>query len=1268
MFNLSRTILKAVLVFELFVLFFILFGQYSSKNILQGDLSLINLQTISLIEVDMTDPICEPPLMSSIECRRQEWESFLSHHSYTYTDHKVDEEWKNLPKQDRPDLAMQFDFFKTVDPSLGEVPNERLKIADEQMQEIFKNKSAILGINWVERGPDNVGGRSRALMFDPNDAGNTKVWAGGVGGGLWYTNDITAATPVWNKVNDLWSNIAITSIAYNPANTQEFYVGTGEGWYNGGAQRGAGMWKTSNAGTTWSQLASTDPGAYNSGSHFQYVQKLVIKSNGTIIAATRGYYINTGGIMCSTDGGNTWTRVLNVYTGAGTLYDRAADVEVAANGDLYCSFGGFSTGKVFKSSNANNGASGTWTDLTPSMSPTGGEMRIELACAPSNSNVIYAVAHGGSGDNDIEWFKKSVDGGSNWSNIAIPIMVDGTGNHFTRAQAWFDLILQVHPSNANIVLAGGIDLHRTLDGGNNWTGISHWFGGYSKPEVHADQHAIEFRPGNSNELIFGNDGGIYYSTNAGNSGATPTFFNKNTGYNVTQFYATATKNELNSHYFLCGSQDNGSQQFTQAQVNTTTEVTGGDGAFCHIDQVNSDIQLTSYVYNNIYRSLNGGNSFSLIVSNSTGHFINPSDYDSQRKILYSADSDNRLRRITNIDAAPSNGTIAIAIGNPGSAQVSAVKMSPYNDVVFLGVENGRVYKLSNASTGTPTLTRIDNGTIPISSTGWVNSIDVGANDNQLLLTYSNYGVVSVWETSDGGTNWYDKEGNLPDMPIRWAIYNPNDRNDVLVATELGVWSTDDFQPGTSNAPSYGPSNSGLAHTRCDMLKIRPIDNVVLVATHGRGLFTTEIFATAQVADFSVNKTATCAGSLTVHFYDGSLNPNGSWAWDIDDDGTVDYTIQNPTHTYNTPGLYSVNLKIDGGAVSVTKNDLILVQNSVPTLCTSCSFSGNINPGNGFGIGISYFELENITKSSSYNDAEYSDFTCTDFTNLDLNTMYSIGVTTGIYNNEAANVYIDYNDNGNLEASELIASFPANTAGYRTLSFTTPAAAVVMDKGLRLRVVSKFSSSPTDACNTANYGQAEDYTVYFQDVSSLPVELISFSVNCIDNASVLKWTTATEQNNMSFEIERSTDLKNWKFIASVDGAANSNYKIDYSYIDEEGGHALYYYRLKQLDFNGQYAYSKIIQSDCVDFDGLSVLKILPNPVKDNLGVVFSIALETEVIISIQDMFGKTIFKEYSELQKGENYLLFELNYLPAAVYVLIVQTEKGSIQKATFVKE
>ncbi|MDH4473266.1 MAG: GEVED domain-containing protein [Fluviicola sp.] len=1199
-------------------------------------------QLVAALELNhATQQIDKLKRTDSIELKKSRWAKLLANHPYSKRKSYSLKEWKSIPKYDRPDLAFELDVLKTMDPALGRIPEGRLEVARNQMNEMMQTRAAIAGVSWVERGPTNVGGRTRALMFDPNDVTNRKVWAAGVGGGLWYTNDITAASPVWNKVNDFWNNIGVTCIAYNPGNTQELYVGTGEGFGNADSQRGAGIWKSTDGGVTWNQLANTNP-AING--EFYYVQKIVVKNDGTVFAATSGIFINVGGIQRSTNGGANWNMVRDVYVAATFNYDNACDIELASNGDLYCSFGSFSLGRVFKSTNANNGAAGTWTDLGVNIGLTGNEERIELACAPSNSSVIYAVARNtAGGDTDIAWLKRSTDAGVTWNNMAFPLMVDGTGDHFTRSQSWYDLILKVHPTNSDYVIAGGIDLHRTTNGGAAWFGISHWYGGFGQPEVHADQHAIDFRPGNTNEVIFGNDGGVYYSTNAGNSLATPTFSNKNNGYNVTQFYACAGKNELNSNYFLTGAQDNGSQRFTQPQLNATTEVTGGDGGFCHIDTDNSNLQMTSYTNNVIYLSTDGGATFPQIVNDGSGHFINPSDYDSQLNILFCAADDNQIKRVSGIGGAIVNANLAVAIGGAGSAQISTLKESTYNDVVFFGVENGRIYKYTNASTGAPVLTRIDNGAgSPITAAGWVSSIDVGANDNQLLVTYSNYGVTSVWETADGGVNWRNKEGNLPDMPIRWAIYNPNNRNQVLAATELGVWSTDNFQNGVVGAPVWGVSNTGLANTRCDMLELRPIDNLVMVATHGRGLFTTDIFVVNPVADFTYDQSNSCSGSLTVNFTDASLKPNSSWAWDVDNNGSVDYTVQNPTHTYAAPGIYTVTLTVSSGGATVTKTNVILVTASGPVANTSCAIVANSNAGNGFGIGLSRFALQAIDNSTSNNDAQYMDFSCSRWTELALNTTYNITITTGTANNEAASVYIDYNNNGVFGAGETVANFPANMVGTRTLAFTTPAAGVTFNTPLRLRVTSKFSSAPTTPCNTATYGQIEDYTVYFYN-ASLGVDLVDFKATCENGSALIEWETASEEVNGHFVIEKSTDGEKWMLLTTIDGQGSTQSTTNYRINDSQLNLAeVVYYRLTQVDIDGATTTYNPISLLCNE----TSLIVYPNPTS---GLVYFNGLNNDANLRLLDNQGKLL--EIIQIKNGKS---IDLSNYSNGIYYYEVQ--------------
>ena len=761
--------------------------------------------------------IRENSKVSKVE--RLDYENFLKEHPFNNRPHMSKRDWKKkYAKKDRPDLAAEQNFLMTLDPATGQVPRERLIQAFEQAE--ISRLSRAVTVEWDEHGPDNVGGRTRAVMFDPNDSDGKKFWAGGVTGGLWFTDDITLANPLWNKINDFWDNIAISCIAYDPTNTQTFYIGTGE-IYTGDI-RGLGIWKTSDGGSTWSRLTSTD--------EFYWVNDIVVRNeNGTgvvYVAAGDRYYQGawhngTEGLLRSTNGGATFTQAW-----PGTNPDQPSDLEIDANNNIWAgtrdNSWGSGGGQILKSSDGT-----TWSTVYT----TDDANRMELACAPSNANVVYAVGSGGSGDDDIGVFVKSTNGGTTWTSVTIPLNWDNV--HFTRGQAWYDLILAVAPDDATVIYAGGIDLHKSIDSGTNWTMLSAWHTYYANmydlEYVHADQHSFAFRPGYPNTAIFGNDGGIHMTSDSG-----AVFTAKNSGYNVTQFYSTAIHPTTGEYYFLAGSQDNGTQQFTNASgIVSTYEVTGGDGAYCFIDQTDPNYQITSYIYNNWRISSDGGSSFSNLTDDNTGRFINPADYDDNSDILYSAVNADSIKRIHDISGSYYSDYMSVTLG----ATASHIRASDYStNVIYVGTSSGRLYKISNANSSGPSSVEITGSNFP---TSWISCVELGGSDNDILVTFSNYGIKSVWETKNGGATWENKEGNLPDMPVRWALYNPNNRNEVFLATEVGIWRTESFD---SSSPTWMPSNSGLANVRVDMLQIRESDYLVVAATHGRGFFSTSAFS------------------------------------------------------------------------------------------------------------------------------------------------------------------------------------------------------------------------------------------------------------------------------------------------------------------------------------------------------------------------------------------------------------------------------------------
>ncbi|HYE94755.1 MAG TPA: hypothetical protein VD962_00985, partial [Rubricoccaceae bacterium] len=424
-------------------------------------------------------------------------------------------------------------------------------------------------------------------------------------------------------------------------------------------------------------------------------------------------------------------------------------------------------------------------------------------------------------------FYKTTDGGATWTSITTVNDVQ-YGADFSRGQAWYDLSLEVAPDDPNKVVVGGINVFRSLDGGASWTQVSHWYGGFGLPYVHADQHGVAFRPGLSDHVLFSNDGGVYATENL--SAPAPTPVDRNTGYNVTQFYAGAIAPEAGSHVMLAGAQDNGTQRFDAAGIDATVEVRGGDGGFTFIDQTNSLIGIASYVYNNFYRSVNGGHSFPLtLLSENTGYFINYADYDDREDILFTTRDATTIWRVSGVSTTPSPQQVPMSLGS----RATHFRVSPYSTpgttTLFIGTEGGRVYKVTDAH-ATPVLTQINAGA---GMAGTISCIEIGESENHLLVTISNYNAQSVWETVDGGTTWMNRTGNYPRVPVRWALFNPNDRRRVILATEAGVWETTDI---TVASPEWTPAPS-FPTVRVDMLQWRESDQTVMAATHGRGVYT-----------------------------------------------------------------------------------------------------------------------------------------------------------------------------------------------------------------------------------------------------------------------------------------------------------------------------------------------------------------------------------------------------------------------------------------------
>ena len=825
-------------------------------------------------------------------------------------------------RDQRPDLRGMREYLMTYDLSTQDIPKERLidgmSVAENRING-SRYSNRLTEVNWEERGPNNIGGRTRAILIDPSNS--NKLWGAGVSGGLWYNNDITSDTEDWNLVDATWGSLAVSSITYDPNNTNIMYVGTGErmgnyssdgsNWYSPGVSKGLGIWKTTDGGATWAQLPDCI--------YFSFVNDIVVRNeNGTSVIYAgvggnefEGSYVGREftGVWKSADGGVNWTRAFDGADAQETTgYKEFSSLDIDSNNRIWAGTrmnaywaGG---GEIFYS---DDGA--TWTEASWKSSIGGTPNRVIISAAASDPNYIYALISNNV-DNKANWIAKSTDNGTTWTELTVPTDANGNPLGDANGQAGYSMSFAVDPTDPNVLYAGEIDVFKSSDGGSSWTQITN--SGGSITYMHVDQHSYEFIDGN--KVIYSNDGGIYYTSNGGVQ-----ISDRNEGFNVSQFYSVALHPDTSSKYVIGGTQDNGSWKVDGTTLSNGTAIGGGDGGFSHIDQQDPNYQFIGSNYNTIYRSTNGGQSFSLysryqVGGADTGTLINPTGIDDGTKTIYANVDNTSILRLTNYLQLATTSLMSINLGS----QASFFKASPYtDDVMYIGTTGGRIFKVTDASTTSFTATDITGSNMA----GYISSIDIGASDNQILATISNYGATSVFETYGGGGSnaWNSIEGDLPDIPVRGGLYNKDNYNQVIVATDLGTWTSDDV---SVSSPSWNPSNDGLANVRVDMLAKRS-DGSMAAGTHGRGMFfSTGFTSTAPLnAAFTPDKTSGVF-PLTISFNDRSTGSPSTWSWDFGD-GTTS-TDQSPSHTYTAAGKYNVSLSISDGtnSDSTTKNEIV----------------------------------------------------------------------------------------------------------------------------------------------------------------------------------------------------------------------------------------------------------------------------------------------------------------------------------------------------------
>ena len=347
-------------------------------------------------------------------------------------------------KEDGLDGPGQFILFHTLirtpEDATGPQYERGFKIRELQQAKSYAQRQRAAArthsngvLEWTERGPANVPGRTRAILVDPDDASKNTWYAGSAGGGVWKT---TTGGGNWTLLTPDLTNLATTVLAMAPSNHNIIYLGTGESFGGLVAIRGNGMFKSTDRGQTWNYISSTI--------NFSDVNRIVINpaNENIVVVAT------SDGIFRTVNGGATWNQV------SSRLY--IEDLR-ATPGNFNIQYATQNGVGVIKSTDA--GA--TWALSNTGMNPSG---RIEIAISPVNTNRIFASAQGSLSGSQSDLYV-SDDAGASWS--VVNVAINNTTVDFLGGQGWYDNTIMCDPFNADLVYFGGVGLFRTqLDAGS----------------------------------------------------------------------------------------------------------------------------------------------------------------------------------------------------------------------------------------------------------------------------------------------------------------------------------------------------------------------------------------------------------------------------------------------------------------------------------------------------------------------------------------------------------------------------------------------------------------------------------------------------------------------------------------------------------------------------------------------------------------------------------------------------------------------------------
>ena len=625
------------------------------------------------------------------------------------------------------------------------------KLIDKKNKEAQQRDAGLR--RWSSIGPGNVGGRVRAIA--PHPTNNSELIIGTASGGIWKT---TNGGSTWSNVSDFLPNMSVSDIAYNPDNPDIVYATTSEPFNgagfgggtlgNGAMSVGVGLLMSTNGGDTWT-VTTPDNG------DFIWVSAVAVDPDDpenvyitTVNTQNQNTVNNTSGLVYKSEDSGENWTLLQAVSG------RPYDIEISpANPDIVII--GTSI-RAYRSTNATGSINSiSFSNISDEADelPNGG--RIEIDWSESISTTVYASVDRNSGE---VW--RSTNSGATWTKR------NTTNFGYLNNQGWYDNTIWVDPTNSSRIVVGGIDLWRSTNGGQTFTKISDWFDDINETSnnqgtsVHADQHviveAIDYS--STNRLVYiGNDGGVYSTNNITSVSQNSGWNDLNNNLRITQFYGGAVSPDRT--FVVGGAQDN--SFIVDAAFGGTywrVPVTG-DGAFAAINYNDDDIAYANVNNNSIFKTSDGGSTWS------------------------------RITRFggNNVPAGCSVAVGCISSGTfnvpDGASLISKFIIDPNNpDVLIAGAR--RLWRNNDA--GDPN----DWSVIRSSNGSQFVAMAVGSTSSRIWAGRTN-GTLEF--TNNTGSSWNDVGADIPNRFITDIAVSPFSNNRVMVTVggygQDNIWYT-----------------------------------------------------------------------------------------------------------------------------------------------------------------------------------------------------------------------------------------------------------------------------------------------------------------------------------------------------------------------------------------------------------------------------------------------------------------------------------------------